>query len=65
MFYEQLLLAVYVIQGDHLGGVVVDREVVGSIIRVIQNTLTMQVMAALLGAKDCGLSILTDWLVSA
>ena len=55
---------------DSLGGVVVKcpphlREVAGSIPGwSIPNTLKMVVMAALLGAQGCGVSITTDWLVS-
>ena len=55
---------------DRLGGVMVERpprlqEVVGSIpVRVIQNTLNIVVMAVLLGAQSCWVSITTDWLVS-
>ena len=32
--------------------------------RIIQNTLKLLVMAALLGAQGCRVSITTDWLVS-
>ena len=40
------------------------REVVGSIKgRVIPNTLKMVLIASLLGAQGCGVSIATDWLV--
>ena len=45
---------------DHLGGVVVEREVAGSIPEaVILNSLTSAVMA-LLGAQGCGVSITTS-----
>ena len=49
-----------------LGGVVVERplrmrKVAGSIpCRVIPNTIHTVVMAALLGAQGCGISIMTD-----
>ena len=55
---------------DRLGGEVVKRlsqvpEVAGSILdRVIPNTFKMVVIAAVLGAQCCGVSIPTDWLVS-
>ena len=69
-FSKSVFVLEWFLPGHRLSGVVVERppqewEVASSIPGgVIPKTLKMVVVAALLGAQGCGVSITTDWLVS-